>query len=150
MGHIKINFSKEVDDFGSQIGKTIQDIFRPRPVNPMFASKDCNWVPQMDIFETANQITVWAELAGVEKDDLVVEVNSKAVQLSGYRKQIKPMSAGTYRLAEIRYGRFERVLYLPSPVNIDAVDSFFANGLLTIRMEKIALKKSHKIPISDG
>lgn len=150
MNHIKIKFGDDVDRFGSQIEKTIQDFFRPRPVNPMFACKDCSWVPQMDMYETQEEIVIWAELAGVEKDDLDVEINSKAVRIFGTRKQMPREPKGTYRLAEIRYGKFERVLYLPSPVDPEVVSSSFSNGLLSIRMAKQAVHKTHKIPIMDG
>jgi HSP20 family protein len=52
-------------------------------------------------------------------------------------------------LAEIRYGKFERVLYLPSPVDTEVVSSAFTNGLLSIRVAKLAVHKTHKIPIQD-
>lgn len=150
MKHIKVNFGDEMDRFGTQIEKTIQDFFRPRPVNPMFACKDCSWIPQMDMYETEEEIVIWAELAGVEKDDLDVEINSKAVRIFGARKEIPREPKGTYRLAEIRYGKFERVLYLPSPVDPEVVSSSFSNGMLAIRMAKQAVHKTHKIPIADG
>lgn len=150
MNHIKINFGDQDDRFGSQIEKTLQDFFRPRPVNPMFACKDCSWVPQMDMYETEDEIVIWAELAGVEKEDLEVEVNSKAARIFGRRKEMAKDPKGAYRLAEIRYGKFERVLYLPSPVDPEVVASSFSNGLLSIRMAKHAVRKTHKIPIMDG
>jgi HSP20 family protein len=150
MEQIKIRFGDKYDPFGSRIEKTLQEIFRPRPVNPMFACKDCSWVPQMDIYESSEQIVIWAELAGVEKEDLEVEVNSKAVKISGYRKETPKERNGAYRLAEIRYGKFERVLYLPSRVDTEVVSSSFANGLLQIQMAKLQVHKTHKIPIADG
>lgn len=149
MNYIKINFGDQFDRFGAEIEKTIHDIFRPRPVNPMFACKDCSWVPQMDIYETKDEVFIWAELAGVEKENLEVEINSKAVRISGVRKQVPKEPRGTYRLAEIRYGKFERVLYLPSPVDTDVVSSAFANGLLSIRVAKLEVHKTHTIPIQD-
>jgi HSP20 family protein len=150
MDYIKIKFGEPFDRFGSNIEKTIQDIFRPRPVNPMFACKDCSWVPQMDIYETEDEVVIWAELAGVEKENLEVEVNAKAVRIFGFRKEIPKAPKGTYRLAEIRYGKFERVLYLPSPVDSEVVSSSFSGGLLTIHMAKLQVHKTHTIPISDG
>lgn len=150
MNYIKIKFGDELDRFGAEIEKTIHDIFRPRPVNPMFACKDCSWVPQMDIYETQEEVFIWAELAGVEKDKLEVEVNSKAVRVFGSRREIPKEPKGTYRLAEIRYGKFERVLYLPAPVDTKVVASTFVNGLLSIRMAKLQVHKTHKIPIEDG
>jgi HSP20 family protein len=103
----------------------------------------------MDIYETKDEVFIWAELAGVEKDNLEVEINSKAVRIHGYRKEIPREPQGTYRLAEIRFGRFERVLYLPSPVDMDVVSSVFANGLLSIRVAKIQVDQTHKIVIQD-
>ena len=150
MDYIKIRFGDEFDRIGSSLERTLQDIFRPRPVNPMFACKDCGWIPQMDIFETEKEVFIWAELAGVDKEDLEVEVNNKAVRIHGLRRELPKPSDGAYRLAEIRYGRFERVLYLPSPVDTEVVSSAFTNGFLTIRMVKLDVHKTHKVHISDG
>lgn len=150
MDYIKIRFGDEFDRLGSHLERTLHDIFRPRPVSPMFACKDCGWIPQMDIFETAKEVFIWAELAGVDKNDLEVEVNSKAVRISGLRKELPKPTDGAYRLAEIRYGKFERVLYLPSPVDTEVVSSNFSNGFLSIRMLKLEIHQTHKIPISDG
>ena len=150
MNHIKIRFGDEFNRIGSNLERTLQNMFRPRPVNPMFACKDCGWVPQMDVYETETEVFIWAELAGVSKDDLEVEVNSKAVRITGLRKELPKPSEGTYRLAEIQYGRFERVLYLPSPVDSGVVSSTYTDGFLSIRMAKLEVNKTHKIPISDG
>ncbi len=149
MNHIKIKFGDEFDRLGSNLERTLQSFFRPRPVNPMFACKDCGWVPQMDIFETEKEIYLWAELAGVDKKDLEVEVNSKAVRIYGLRRELPRPAEGAYRLAEIQYGRFERILYLPSPVDTEVVSSSYTNGFLSIRMVKLEIHKTHKIPISD-
>jgi HSP20 family protein len=150
MSHIKIRFGDPHDRFGAQIEKTLHDIFRPRPVSPMFACKDCGWVPQMDMYETQDEVVIWAELAGVEKDDLDVEVNSRAVRIFGRRREMPRSPQGTFRLAEIRYGQFERVLYLPCPVDSEVVSSTYTNGFLTIRMAKRDTNITHQIPITDG
>jgi HSP20 family protein len=147
---LKIKFVDPFDKIGSQFEKTIQDIFRPRPVNPMFACKHCSWIPQMDIYETEEEIFIWAELAGIEKDQLEVEVNNKAVRIHGFRQEQPRSPQGTYRLAELRYGNFERILYLPAPVDSASVTSSFINGLLSIQMKKLEAPKTHKIPISEG
>jgi HSP20 family protein len=104
----------------------------------------------MDMYETATEVVVWAELAGVEKENLEVEINAKAVRIHGLRKNTSKEPKGTYRLAEIRYGKFERVLYLPARVDVEVVSSSFKDGLLTIHMAKQQTHKTHKIPISDG
>ena len=149
MDYIKIKFGGNFDPTGQGLGKTIQEIFRPRPVNPMFSSREHLWTPQMDIFETPEEIMIWAEISGVEKDDLDLEINSRAVKISGVRREMTRVPNGTYRLAEIQYGRFERILYLPSPVDTEVVSTTYTNGLLTIRIAKLKLDKVHKVPISE-
>ncbi|MGD9070661.1 MAG: Hsp20/alpha crystallin family protein, partial [Desulfobacterales bacterium] len=65
MDYIKIRFGNDFDQIASQIERSFEDMFRP--VKPMFASSECNWTPQMDIYETPEEIIVLAEVAGVEK-----------------------------------------------------------------------------------
>jgi HSP20 family molecular chaperone IbpA len=89
-------------------------------------------------------VFIWAELAGVEKEHLEIEVNSKAVRIHGLRKELPKPAEGAYRLAEIRYGRFERVIYLPSPIDPEVVSSNFTDGFLSMRMLKAQKQKTHK------
>jgi HSP20 family protein len=54
----------------------------------------------------------------------------------------------TYRLAEIQYGRFERILFLPSPIDPDKVSAAAKDGLLEIRLAKRPMDQTYKVPIS--
>ncbi|MBW2366853.1 MAG: Hsp20/alpha crystallin family protein [Deltaproteobacteria bacterium] len=150
MDFIKIRFGGDFEDMSSKIEKTIEGFFRPRALNPTFDCSECAWKPPMDIFETREQIVIIAEIAGVDKEDLDVEINNRAVKIHGKRLGIPPESAATYRLAEIQYGTFERILYLPAPIDSNNVTASFSNGFLKIRLSKMPLDKTHKIAISDG
>ena len=79
-----------------------------------------------------------------------MDINNRAVKIYGKRFGVPPDANATYRLAEIQYGTFERILYLPVPIDSNKVSASFANGFLTIRLSKIALDKTHKITIKDG
>lgn len=149
MDYIKIRFGEDLDRFSDEFERAIQNIFRPRPISPMFAVSERNWIPQMDIYETPNEIIILAELAGVNKDDLEVEINSKAVKIHGSRAPLSRIKNSTYLLAEIQYGRFERILFLPTPVDTEKVTASFSNGFLQIRLIKIPLHIPHKIPIRE-
>lgn len=149
MEYIKIRLGSDFDNIGSRIEKTIEGIFRARPVSPMFSSKEHTWTPQMDIYETTEQIIIRAEIAGVDKENLEVEINSKAIRIYGNRTEIPRISNATYRLAEIQYGKFERILYFPSPVDPEIVQTSYNNGFLEIRLAKKMADKTYKIPISD-
>ena len=149
MDYIKIRFGKDFDSLGSGFERTMEDIFRPRPVNPMFSSSG-SWTPPMDICETPEEIVLRAEIAGVTQEDLEVEINSRAVRIHGQRSEPPRSRNATYRLAEIQYGRFERILYLPAPIDTEVVSSSYTNGFLQIRLAKLQQEKPHRIQIMDG
>ena len=149
MDYIKIKFGNSLP-IGPSFGKSLGGVFRPRPANPMFSSCEHSWTPQMDIFETADEIIVQAEIAGVDQENLEVEINSKAVRIFGQRTESSLVSNATYRLAEIQYGKFERTLFLPVPIDTEVVSSSYSNGFLRLRLLKMQKKTTHSVPITDG
>ncbi len=133
MEYIEIHFGEDFDR-SSKGEKPAQDMFHS--MNPMFCLSKRIWKPQMDIFETKTEIIIQAEIAGVEKNDISIEVTNKAVKISGNRCRMSPSSPATYRLAEIQFGRFERILYLPSLINMEKVTACFYNGFLELTLAK--------------
>ncbi len=135
MNSIEIRCDEDIDEKPRE-AKPIDDMFQS--VSPMFCPSRRVWKPQMDIFETREKIIIHAEIAGVKKRNILIEVSSKAVKISGKRKSIKPPKnkIATYRLAEIQFGDFERVLYLPTVVDAKSVSAYFSNGFLEIKMDK--------------
>jgi HSP20 family protein len=141
MDYIKIRFGNDFDQLASKLDKTFEEMFRSRLMSPMFTSSERTWSPQMDIYETQDEIIIQAEIAGVDKENLEVEISSKAVRIYGKRSEIPLIKNATYRLAEIQYGKFERILF---------VTSSYSNGFLKIQLAKLPVDVTHKIPISDG
>ena len=150
MDYIKIRFGNDFDQLASKLDKTFEEMFRSRLMSPMFTSSERTWSPQMDIYETPEEIIIQAEIAGVEKENLEVEISSKAVRIYGKRSEIPLIKNATYRLAEIQYGKFERILFLPTPIDTEVVTSSYSNGFLKIRLSKLPVDVTHKIHISDG
>ena len=147
MDYIKIRFTKDFDDLGSTFEKTVEDLFRT--ISPMFRIAEQTWKPQMDMYETPDEIIIMGEIAGVNKEDLELEISSKAVRVQGNRTQSPRIDNAKYRLAEIQYGKFERVLYLPSPIDPEVVSASYSNGFLQVRLAKLELNKTFKVPISE-
>jgi len=148
MDYIKIRFIQDIDQLGSEVEKTFEEMFRS--INPMFSLSERTWKPQMDIYETPEEVIILAEIAGVNKEDIELEISSKAVRIHGKRTEFPRVENATYRLAEIQYGTFERILFLPAPIDPEIVSASYSNGFLQIRLAKLALDKTHKIPITDG
>lgn len=103
----------------------------------------------MDIYETPDEIIIMGEIAGVRKEDLELEISSKAVRIQGTRAQSPRIDNATYRLAEIQYGKFERILYLPAPIDPEVVSASYANGFLQVRLAKLELEKTYQVPITE-
>ena len=148
MDYIKIKFSKESDHLNSDTVRGIEDMFRS--MSPLFAFPEGVWKPQMDIYETDEEIIILAEIAGVDKENLGVEINTRAAKIYGDRAEMPRVKNSTYRLAEIQYGKFERVLFLPAPIDTDKVIATYLNGLLQIRLAKLPPDKAYRIPIANG
>ena len=91
-----------------------------------------------------------AEIAGADRERLEVEISSRAVKISGTRAELPRIDNASYRLAEIQYGNFERILYLPMPIDPEIVSTSYTDGFLEIRLAKQRLDKIHKVTISDG
>jgi len=150
MEYIKIRLLDDFGHIGSKFEKTIEDMFRS--VSPRFTLAERKWRPPMDMNETPEEVIIVAEVPGVDKDDLEVEVSSKAVRIKGNRYASHCSGDTTYRLAELQYGSFERILFLPAPIDPEIVSAAYQNGLLEIRLAKQPPEpdKAHKIPIQDG
>jgi HSP20 family protein len=140
MKHIKIRFGDHIEA-QETVEKSFEEMFQT--VNPMFCFSKRIWKPQMDIFETRTKIIIHAEISGVNKEDIIVEVSNKAVKITGSRNCYHPDRTATYRLAEIQFGQFERVLYLPSVIDVAKVSAVFSNGFLELSLGKL-LKKNIK------
>ena len=148
MDIIKIRFADDFEDLDAKVERSIEDMFRS--MSPAFSLSERIWKPPMDMNETSDQILITAELAGIDKDDLEVEISSKAVRIRATRCASPCSPDTTYRLAEIQYGRFERILFLPAPVDPEVVSASYTNGMLEIRLAKQPLEKIHKISVLEG
>ena len=148
MEFIKIRFGKDFSHSGSKFDKTIEEMFHS--LNPIFSLSERAWKPMMDIYEAPEEIFILAEIAGVKKEDLELEINSKAVKIHGKRICAPPVENARFRLAEIQYGPFERVLFLPTPIDMERVSASYQNGFLQIRLAKLPRDVTQTIPIEDG
>jgi len=133
MEQIKIRFGNDIETPTTE-ETSFEDMFQS--VNPMFCFSKRIWRPQMDIFETRDEIIIQAEIAGVCQENMIIEISNKAVKISGVRKSSQPDPTATYRLAEIQFGRFERVLYLPNVIDMEKVYASYANGFLELKLGK--------------
>jgi HSP20 family protein len=107
-----------------------------------------SFIPAAEIHETDNEIKLHVEVPGIDVKDLDVKVSEDAVAITGERKsEVKHEDKGMRR-SEFRYGRFQRVIPLPTPIQNDKVQADFKNGVLSLIMPKSEAHKQKVVSIS--
>ncbi len=108
--------------------------------------------PRVDVKETDNDITVSAELPGMDDNDIDVSLIHDELTISGEKKGEVEEKGKHYSRTERSYGSFQRVLRLPCEVEQDKIEATFKNGVLTINLPKSpdAIKRTKKIAIKSG
>jgi HSP20 family protein len=108
------------------------------------------WVPAVDLVETDESLVLRADLPGLEKDDVAIEVKDSVLTLSGERRAEHEDKAEGYYRVERSFGRFSRSLTLPQGVEPDSIDAQFTDGVLEIRIPKPEERKPHRVAIGAG
>ena len=94
------------------------------------------WTPAVDIYENNDSVVVKAELPGVERDQISVEVKDGILTLRGERKFEKEVKEESYHRIERSYGNFQRSFSLPVSVEQDEVTARFKDGVLEVILPK--------------
>jgi HSP20 family protein len=91
------------------------------------------WSPRVDVLQREGQFVVRADLPGLSKDDIKVEVSDNLLTIQGERKQEKNEREG-YCYNECSYGSFYRAIPLPEGIDASKATADFRNGILEVTM----------------
>ncbi|MGA8454398.1 MAG: Hsp20/alpha crystallin family protein [Streptosporangiaceae bacterium] len=105
---------------------------------------DVPWSPLADVSETDDAYVVHAELPGVSKDQVDVQLQDRELDISG---EVKQNGQGKQRQSSRRTGRFEYRTYLPGDVKADQVSAQLADGVLTVTVPKSEAAKPRRIEV---
>ncbi len=112
------------------------------------ASQMMAFRPSMEMEETAEEICLKLEVPGLEAKDIDIQVAEDAVTISGDRQEeTKTEEKGMMR-SEFRYGRFERVIPLPTRVQNDQAKAEYQNGILRLTLPKAEEDKKKVVKVS--
>ena len=90
------------------------------------------WAPQIELFQRGNELVVRADLPGLDRDDVNVEVENGVLWITGERReQHEDRREGFYH-SERSYGSFHRAIPLPDGVNEDQINAQFRDGVLEV------------------
>jgi HSP20 family protein len=110
------------------------------------------WAPPVDLCETGDVIDIRVELPGVNGDQIKIGLTSSQVRICGEKKRRAPRRRIISHLCSERsYGRFSRIVPLRWPVSLRDATAALTNGVLVIRLPKIADRrgKEFKVPVKD-
>jgi len=107
-----------------------------------------SWSPPVDIYEHEDCIVLKAELPGIKKSDINIELHRDTLILKGHRRRKKESLEENYLLLERHFGSFTRIFNLPKMVQPDGIKASYKNGILELILPKAKEEKPKKIQIS--
>ena len=108
------------------------------------------WAPAVDIYETAQELVVKADLPDVDPKDLDIRVENNLLTIRGERKFEKKVNEENYLRVERSFGSFARSFTLANTVNSDAIKADYQNGVLTLNIPKREEAKPKQIKVNVG
>ena len=114
-------------------------------------SQDAAFYPQVDVFETDQEVRVEADLPGLEAQDVDLSVSRNVLSIRGEKKHEREERGETFYRSERAYGSFERSIPLPQGIDTEQVDASFEKGVLTITFPKLtAAEDKTTITVKSG
>jgi HSP20 family protein len=134
-----------------EMDRMMEDFFgrRMRPWWPGWLGGEAEEItaPAVDVYEEKDDIVVKAELPGMDKSDIEVNLSDSQLTLKGEKKKEEKIEEENYYRSERSYGAFVRSVQLPTEVQADKVKAAFKNGILEVRLPKTEEAKRKEIKV---
>ena len=117
----------------------------PRATEADFALTQ--WNPAVDIYDNEESIVIKAELPGVEKKDIAIDLKDNVLSLRGERTYTNEVTEDNYYRKERAYGKFSRAFALPADMNPETIKADYKDGVLTVTIPKPEQKKPKQITV---
>lgn len=143
---VRWNPLREVPVLQNRINRLFEDFF---PENTLEGLKGFvgGWNPVVDIYETENETIIKADLPGMKKEDIQINIEGNVLSVSGERKTEDEVKKENYYRRERSYGMFKREFTLPSTVDHEKIKADFKDGVLKIEIPKPEEKKPKSIAV---
>jgi len=119
-------------------------------VRPTTAQGAKNFVPALDLSETAEGYLVEAALPGLKPEDVEVTVENNVLTIKGETRQEVDDKQRNFHRVERRFGSFQRTIGLPTTVKADQIHASLTNGVLRLEIPKADEVKPRKISVNVG
>ena len=126
------------EDFDRMFDRLLAPRFMAEPLLPPFPfeTTGAEWLPVMDVVETADQYVVRVEAAGIHKENLDINLVGDMLTITGKREIAPAMEGEAYLLRERGFGKFVRTIRLPVPVAEKRVTAEYLDGVLVVEIPK--------------
>jgi HSP20 family protein len=104
-------------------------------------------MPAVDVFEEKDDVVIKAEIPGLSKEDISVQVTDSTLTIKGEKKREEEVKEDDFYRCERSFGSFTRAVALPCDVKADQVKASFKNGVLEVRMPKTDEAKKKAITV---
>ena len=133
-------FLKSVNDENSSIlSRNMEDLFPDYG----FPEEDKLAMP-VELKEKDKEYTVKAELPGVKKEDLDIDIDKNYITINAKKEEEKEEGDKTYKKSEFSYGEFSRTIYFPQEIDVENTKAKLEHGVLKIDAPKMAAEKDNK------
>jgi len=105
------------------------------------------WTPAVDIYETLDTIVIKAELPGVVREDIEIQIDDNILTLKGERRFSKDVHEESYLRIERTYGSFHRCFTLPATIHQEKIRAVCRDGVLELTLPKAEGSKPRRIAI---
>lgn len=146
MALVRWDPARELDSLQGDMNRLFDRFFDGRGTN----GGSRRWVPAMDLVETDADLVLRADLPGMSKEDVEIEVKDNVLTVSGERRSESEEKGEGFHRVERSFGRFSRALTLPRGVDADRVNAEFTDGVLEVRIPKPEETKPTRIEIGNG
>lgn len=133
--------AKSLDAFRREMDRLFDRFF------DMIPFSEQEFVPSVDVSETANEVVVQAEIPGIDPKDLDISLNGRLLTLKGEKKSEHEEKKENYHKIERKYGAFSRTLELPADVDPDKVEANYKDGVLKIVLPKTESGKKIEVKV---
>ena len=138
------------NEYHREIDNLYNRFFEPSFMPSSYGFGEGKWDPTLDISEGRKDITVKAEIPGIEAQDFDISLDGRLLTIKGEKKQEQKEEDETYYRVERSYGYFNRTIQLPAEVDPDKVDASYKRGILKIKLRKSKENESKRIKITSG
>ncbi|CAG8632584.1 7974_t:CDS:2 [Cetraspora pellucida] len=137
----------QLGNFENSVSRLFDDFFKDLNVERQSRGTTkrndrTSWVPPLDVHENEKEFVVNAELPGVTKEQINLDVRENALVISGETKKDEKYKEGNTHIQERRYGSFTRSITLPRNIKTSDITAKFEHGILEINLPKDESKTS--------